>query len=48
MKQKNLVIRMDQELLDRIDTKAKSMGLSMSSYVRMLVIQDLDKSEKKN
>lgn len=48
MKQKNLVIRVEQELLERIETKAKSMGLSMSSYVRMLVIQDMNKSEKKS
>jgi antitoxin component of RelBE/YafQ-DinJ toxin-antitoxin module len=41
IKEKDILIRVDEELKKNITEKAKSKGLSLSSYVRMLIVKDL-------
>lgn len=41
IKEKDILIRVDQELKEKSTKKAKTLGLSLSSYVRMLLIQNL-------
>ena len=41
IKEKDILIRIDQELKKRVQEKAKSLGLSTSSFIRMLLIEKL-------
>lgn len=41
IKEKDIVIRIDLELKKKVQEKAKLLGLSLSSYIRMLIIKDL-------
>ena len=41
IKDKDILIRIDSELKKRLQLKAKFFGLSLSSYVRMLIVKDL-------
>ena len=40
-KEKDVLIRIDSELKEKVKLKAKTIGLSLSSYVRLLIIKDL-------
>lgn len=40
-KEKDILIRIDQELKEKIKEKAKSLGLSVSSYIRTLLIKEI-------
>ena len=41
-KVKDILIRVTEELKTNITNKSKKQGLSVSSYVRMLIIKDLN------
>lgn len=41
-KEKDILIRVTEELKNNITNKSKKQGLSVSSYVRMLIIKDLN------
>ena len=41
-KDKDILIRVGEDLKEKITQKAKVKGLSVSSYIRMLIINDLD------
>jgi len=43
IKEKDILIRIDIELKEKIKTKAKSNGLSTSAFVRMLIIKEVEK-----
>ena len=42
-KEKDILIRIDSVTKEKITEKAKSVGLSVSSYIRLLIIKDLKK-----
>lgn len=44
-KEKDILIRVDEELKNKVTEKAKKQGLSVSSYVRMLIAKDLNDGE---
>ena len=41
-KEKDILIRIDQELKEKVKEKAKNLGLSVSSYIRFLIIKNID------
>jgi antitoxin component of RelBE/YafQ-DinJ toxin-antitoxin module len=41
IKEKDILIRIDQELKKKAQEKAKSLGLSVSSYIRTLLIKEV-------
>lgn len=41
IKEKDILIRVDKELKDKAILKAKSLGISLSSYIRMILIEKL-------
>lgn len=41
IKEKDIVVRIDLELKKKVQEKAKLLGLSLSSYIRTLIIKDL-------
>lgn len=41
-KDKDILIRVGKDLKEKITQKAKNKGLSVSSYIRMLIINDLE------
>lgn len=41
IKEKDIVIRIDQDLKKKVQEKAKSLGLSGSSYIRTLLIKEV-------
>ena len=41
-KEKDILIRVDKDLKEKTIEKAKLKGLSVSSYIRTLIIKDLD------
>lgn len=41
IKSKDILIRIDEELKEKAKKKAKSLGLSLSSWVRMLIIKEV-------
>jgi antitoxin component of RelBE/YafQ-DinJ toxin-antitoxin module len=43
MKNERLTLKIETEVLDEIKQKSKSLGLSVSAYVRMVVLKDLKK-----
>lgn len=40
-KEKDILIRIDSVTKEKITEKAKSVGLSVSAYIRLLIIKDL-------
>jgi antitoxin component of RelBE/YafQ-DinJ toxin-antitoxin module len=40
-KEKDILIRVDESLKKNLTEKAKKIGLSLSAYVRMMIIKDL-------
>jgi antitoxin component of RelBE/YafQ-DinJ toxin-antitoxin module len=42
-KEKDILIRIDSSTKEKIVAKAKAIGLSVSAYVRLLIIKDLQK-----
>lgn len=42
-KEKDILIRIDSVAKEKITEKAKSVGLSVSAYIRLLIIKDLQK-----
>jgi predicted DNA binding CopG/RHH family protein len=42
IKEKDILIRITPELKTKVKEKAKSLGLSVSSYVRTLLIKEVD------
>lgn len=40
-KEKDILIRIDSVSKEKITEKAKSIGLSVSAYIRLLIIKDL-------
>lgn len=42
IKEKDILIRVGEDLKKKATEKAKSKGLSLSSYVRMLIIKALE------
>lgn len=42
IKEKDILIRVDKELKDKATLKAKSLGISLSSYIRMILIEKLN------
>lgn len=41
IKEKDILIRIDLELKKKVQEKAKTLGLSTSAYIRMLLIEKL-------
>jgi predicted DNA binding CopG/RHH family protein len=41
IKEKDIIIRINSELKEKVKIKAKSLGLSLSSYIRTLIIKEL-------
>lgn len=41
VKEKDILIRVDSELKEELQQKAKSLGLSLSSYIRLTLIKEL-------
>jgi antitoxin component of RelBE/YafQ-DinJ toxin-antitoxin module len=41
IKEKDILIRIDSNLKKKVQEKAKSLGLSLSAYVRSLIIKEL-------
>ena len=41
IKEKDILIRIDSELKEKAKKKAKSLGLSMSAFVRTLIIKEV-------
>lgn len=37
IKEKDIIIRIDSELKEKVKLKAKSLGLSTSSYIRIVI-----------
>ena len=42
IKEKDILIRVNSELKERLKLKATSLGLSVSGYVRMLITQNIE------
>lgn len=40
-KEKDIIIRVTGELKNEVELKAKLIGLSVSSYIRTIIIKDL-------
>lgn len=40
-KEKDILIRIESETKERIIEKSKIIGLSLSAYIRLLIIKDL-------
>lgn len=41
IKDKDILIRIDKETKNKVKEKAESIGLSVSSWIRTLIIKDL-------
>lgn len=41
IKEKDILIRIDFELKEKVKEKARNLGLSVSSYIRFLLIEKL-------
>jgi antitoxin component of RelBE/YafQ-DinJ toxin-antitoxin module len=41
IKEKDILIRIDKELKKKVQEKARSLGLSVSSYIRTLLIKEV-------
>lgn len=41
IKEKDILIRVDSELKQLLQNKAKTLGLSLSSYIRITLIKEL-------
>jgi antitoxin component of RelBE/YafQ-DinJ toxin-antitoxin module len=41
IKEKDILIRINADLKKKVQEKAKSLGLSLSAYVRSLIIKEL-------
>jgi antitoxin component of RelBE/YafQ-DinJ toxin-antitoxin module len=41
IKEKDILIRIDQALKQKVQEKAKSLGLSVSSFIRTLLIKEV-------
>lgn len=41
IKDKDILIRISSDLKEKIQVKSKELGLSVSSYIRMLLIEKL-------
>lgn len=41
-----IIIAIDEELKEKVKKKAKENGLSISAYLRMLMIKEVQKNEK--
>lgn len=41
LKDKDILIRIDEELKKKAKEKAKSLGLSLSSWIRTLILKEL-------
>lgn len=42
IKEKDILIRIDSTLKKKVQEKAKQLGLSVSSFIRMLIIKEVD------
>lgn len=42
IKNKDVVIRINEDLKNKLKDKSKSIGLSISSYIRMLITKELE------
>lgn len=42
IKEKDILIRIDQELKEKVKEKAKLLGLSTSAYIRMLILEKIN------
>jgi antitoxin component of RelBE/YafQ-DinJ toxin-antitoxin module len=42
-KEKDILIRIEPSTKEKIVDKAKAVGLSVSAYIRLLIIKDLQK-----
>lgn len=42
IKEKDILIRTGEELKERAKVKAESLGLSLSAWIRTLIIKNLD------
>lgn len=40
IKSKDILIRIDEELKEKAKQKAKSLGLSLSSWIRTLIVKE--------
>ena len=45
IKEKDIIIRIDSDLKEKIKSKAKSLGLSTSSYVRMILKKEVENEQ---
>ena len=46
IKEKDILIRVDSELKEKVQQKAKSLGLSLSSYIRLILIKEPKETEQ--
>jgi antitoxin component of RelBE/YafQ-DinJ toxin-antitoxin module len=42
IKEKDILIRIDKELKKKVQQKAKNLGLSVSAYIRTLLIKEVN------
>lgn len=42
LKEKDILIRVNEEFKKKVQKKAEKIGLSVSSYIRTLLIKDFD------
>lgn len=47
IKEKDILIRVNSELKKQVQERAKDIGLSVSSYIRILLIKDLNDEENR-
>lgn len=42
MREKTIIFKLNEDLKNKIFKRAKEYGLTMSSYIKMLIMKDLD------
>ena len=42
IKEKDILIRIDKELKEKVKSAAKRLGLSTSAFIRMILIKEVD------
>jgi predicted HicB family RNase H-like nuclease len=47
IKDKDIVIRVEPEFKQKLKEKAQSLGLSLSSFVRLVIAKELKKNDNK-
>lgn len=48
MQKENVMVKMEEELKEKMRQRAKEKGLNMSGYIKLLITTDLENSKKEN